>query len=178
MKGKSVKVSWGKFLKTSEERYPVILTTSQLLTTGVDAPTCQNVVLVRTVGSMSEFKQTVGRGTRVREENGKPFFNILDYTGSATQMFADPEFDWRAALVSEEEIDEDGETIEGSEHVEEEQDDPSNEEETSDPNFDDENPEPESSMCTGDRGELILKSQWTRLRRLETSDCSDHSIRG
>jgi type I restriction enzyme R subunit len=54
-----------------EERYPVILTTSQLLTTGVDAPTCQNVVLVRVIGSMTEFKQIIGRGTRVRDDKGK-----------------------------------------------------------------------------------------------------------
>jgi type I restriction enzyme R subunit len=76
-----------------EERYPVILTTSQLLTTGVDAPTCQNVVLVRVIGSMTEFKQIIGRGTRVRDDKGKLFFNILDYTGSATRLFAGPDFD-------------------------------------------------------------------------------------
>ena len=64
-----------------ETTTPVILTTSQMLTTGVDAPTCQNVVLARVVGSMTEFKQIIGRGTRVRDDNGKLFFNILDYTG-------------------------------------------------------------------------------------------------
>ncbi len=64
-----------------EEPAPVILTTSQLLTTGVDAPTCKNVALVRVIGSMSEFKQIIGRGTRVREDRDKLFFNILDYTG-------------------------------------------------------------------------------------------------
>lgn len=67
----------------------MILTTSQLLTTEVDAPTCQNVVLVRVVGSMTEFKQIIGRGTRVRDDKGKLFFNILDYTGSATQKGID-----------------------------------------------------------------------------------------
>src|SRR6266550_4237766 len=55
---------------------------SQLLTTGVDAPTCKNVVLARVVGSMSEFKQIIGRGTRVRDDYGKLWFNIIDYTGS------------------------------------------------------------------------------------------------
>src|SRR5205807_4237454 len=95
-----------------EERYPVILTTSQLLTTGVDAPTCQNVVLVRVIGSMTEFKQIIGRGTRVRDDKGKLFFNILDYTGSATQMFADPDFDGEPSLVSQEEIDEAGKAVE------------------------------------------------------------------
>jgi type I restriction enzyme, R subunit len=76
-----------------EEPTPVILTTSQLLTTGVDAPTCKNVVLARVINSMTEFKQIIGRGTRVREDAGKMYFNILDYTGSATHLFADPDFD-------------------------------------------------------------------------------------
>jgi type I restriction enzyme R subunit len=72
---------------------PVILTTSKLLSTGVDAPTCKNIVLARVIGSMTEFKQIIGRGTRVRDDYGKFFFSILDYTGSATLMFADPDFD-------------------------------------------------------------------------------------
>src|ERR1035438_10345283 len=55
-------------------------TTSQMLTTGVDVQTCKNIVLLRTVNSMSEFKQIIGRGTRVRDDYGKLFFNILDYT--------------------------------------------------------------------------------------------------
>ncbi len=76
-----------------EKETPVILTTSQLLTTGVDAPTCKNIVLVRVINSMTEFKQIIGRGTRVRDDYGKLFFNILDYTGSATRLFADPDFD-------------------------------------------------------------------------------------
>lgn len=87
---------------------PAILTTSQLLTTGVDAPTCKNIVLARVVGSMSEFKQIIGRGTRVRDDYGKLWFSILDYTGSATRLFADPAFDGDPALVTEEEIDEAG----------------------------------------------------------------------
>ena len=91
-----------------EKQTPVILTTSQLLTTGVDAPTVKNVALVRVVGSMSEFKQIIGRGTRVRDDYGKLFFNILDYTGSATTLFADPDFDGEPARVSEEEIDDKG----------------------------------------------------------------------
>jgi len=76
-----------------ETKTPVILTTSKLLSTGVDAPTCKNIVLARVIGSMTEFKQIIGRGTRVRDDYGKFFFSILDYTGSATQMFADPAFD-------------------------------------------------------------------------------------
>jgi type I restriction enzyme R subunit len=88
-----------------ETRTPTILTTSQLLTTGVDAPTCKNVVLARVVGSMTDFKQIIGRGTRVRDDYGKLWFNIVDYTGSATRMFADPEFDGDPALLTEEELD-------------------------------------------------------------------------
>jgi len=94
-----------------ESLSPVILTTSQLLTTGVDAPTCKNVVLARVIGSMTEFKQIIGRGTRVRDDYGKLWFNILDYTGSATRMFADPAFDGDPVLVTEEEINAAGETI-------------------------------------------------------------------
>jgi len=91
-----------------ETRTPLILTTSQLLTTGLDAPTCRNVVLVRLVNSMVEFKQIIGRGTRVRDEYGKLWFNILDYTGTATRNFADPAFDGDPAFATQEEIDEYG----------------------------------------------------------------------
>src|SRR5258707_775455 len=89
---------------------PVILTTSQLLSTGLDAPTCKNIVLARTVNSMTEFKQIIGRGTRVRDDYGKLWFNIIDYTGSATRNFADPSFDGEPVLATEEEIDEYGKT--------------------------------------------------------------------
>jgi type I restriction enzyme, R subunit len=98
-----------------ERETPVILTTSQLLSTGVDAPTVKNVVLVRVVGSMTEFKQIIGRGTRVRDDYNKLFFNILDYTGSATAKFADPDFDGYPALITEAEIDEHGQVIESTE---------------------------------------------------------------
>src|SRR5436309_13176449 len=77
---------------------PTIVTTSQMLTTGVDAPTCKNVVIARVVNSMTEFKQMIGRGTRVRDDYGKLFFSILDYTGSATRTSADPEFAGDPAL--------------------------------------------------------------------------------
>ena len=95
-----------------EAETPVILTTSQLLTTGVDAPTCKNVVLARVVGSMAEFKQIIGRGTRLREDYGKLWFSILDYTGTATEKFADPAFDGDPVAVTTIEIDQDGEEIE------------------------------------------------------------------
>jgi type I restriction enzyme, R subunit len=93
-----------------ETRTPVILATSQPLTTGLDAPTCRNVVLVRLVNSMVEFKQIIGRGTRVRDDYGKLWFNILDYTGTATRNFADPAFDGDPAFATQEEIDEYGRT--------------------------------------------------------------------
>ncbi len=94
-----------------EAETPVILTTSQLLTTGVDAPTCKNVALARVVGSMPEFKQIIGRGTRLREDYGKLWFNILDYTGTATEKFADPAFDGQPVEEIHTEIDEAGAVV-------------------------------------------------------------------
>jgi type I restriction enzyme R subunit len=91
-----------------EKKTPVILTTSQMLTTGVDAPTVQNVVLVRIINSMTDFKQIIGRGTRVRDDYGKLFFNIIDYTGSATRQFADPDFDGGPSIETEQAIDDKG----------------------------------------------------------------------
>ena len=66
----------------------------------MDAPTCKNIVLARVVDSMTEFKQIIGRGTRVRDDYGKFWFNIIDYTGSATRMFADPAFDGEPVRAS------------------------------------------------------------------------------
>lgn len=75
-----------------ESKYPVLVTTSRLLSTGVDAQTCRLIVLDRAVGSMTEFKQIVGRGTRVHEDTKKFFFTLIDFRG-ATTHFADPDFD-------------------------------------------------------------------------------------
>lgn len=75
-----------------EVAYPVIVTTSRLLSTGVDAQTCRLIVLDREVGSMTEFKQIVGRGTQVHEDTQKLYFTVMDFRGS-TSHFADPEFD-------------------------------------------------------------------------------------
>jgi type I restriction enzyme R subunit len=72
--------------------YPVICTTSKLMTTGVDAQTCQLIVLDRTIKSMTEFKQIIGRGTRINEDHGKLYFTIIDFR-QATALFADPDFD-------------------------------------------------------------------------------------
>ena len=73
-------------------KYPVLVTTSRLLSTGVDAQTCRLIVLDRAVGSMTEFKQIVGRGTRVHEDSRKFYFTLMDFRG-ATGHFADPDFD-------------------------------------------------------------------------------------
>ncbi len=75
-----------------EESYPVIATTSKLLTTGVDIPTCKFIVLDANIGSMTEFKQIIGRGTRISEDYGKMYFTIMDFR-NVTRHFADPDFD-------------------------------------------------------------------------------------
>ena len=77
---------------TPESRYPVVATTSRLLTTGVDAQTCKLIVLDKTINSMTEFKQIIGRGTRINEEFNKYYFTIMDFR-QATNLFADPLFD-------------------------------------------------------------------------------------
>jgi type I restriction enzyme R subunit len=94
-----------------ETLVPTLVTTSQMMTTGVDVPTCKNVVLARVINSMTDFKQIIGRGTRVRDDYGKLYFNIVDYTGSATRLFADPDFDGEPALITEEEMNEAGEKV-------------------------------------------------------------------
>lgn len=76
-----------------EDNSVTIVTTSKLLTTGVDAPTVKNIVIVRGVGSIVEFKQMIGRGTRVCADYDKFTFNIVDYTGASFQHFKDPDFD-------------------------------------------------------------------------------------
>jgi type I restriction enzyme, R subunit len=83
-----------------ESRYPVLVTTSRLLSTGVDAQTCRLIVLDRAVGSMTEFKQIVGRGTRVHEDTRKFYFTLMDFRG-ATSHFADPEFDGEPVQIYE-----------------------------------------------------------------------------
>lgn len=83
-----------------EKRYPVIATTSKLLTTGVDAKTCRLIVLDQRIESMIEFKQTVGRGTRIHADTGKLWFTIMDFK-KATEKFADPDFDGDPLVVYE-----------------------------------------------------------------------------
>ena len=83
-----------------EAKYPVLVTTSRLLSTGVDAQTCRLIVLDREVGSMTEFKQIVGRGTRVHEDTKKFYFTLIDFRG-ATSHFADPDFDGEPVQIYE-----------------------------------------------------------------------------
>ena len=85
-------------LTAPEERYPVIATTSKLMTTGVDAQTCKLIVLDSNINSMTEFKQIIGRGTRINEEYGKTFFTIMDFR-NVTDLFADPHFDGDPVMV-------------------------------------------------------------------------------
>jgi type I restriction enzyme R subunit len=83
-----------------EKTYPVIATTSKLMTTGVDAQTCKLIVLDQRIQSMTEFKQIIGRGTRINEDYGKLFFTIMDFK-QATSLFADPDFDGDPVQVYE-----------------------------------------------------------------------------
>ncbi|MBA3016525.1 MAG: DEAD/DEAH box helicase family protein [Proteobacteria bacterium] len=84
----------------NDEPYPVIATTSKLLSTGVDAKTCKLIVLDQTINSMTQFKQIVGRGTRIREDYNKLYFTIMDFKG-ATSLFQDKEFDGEPVTVYE-----------------------------------------------------------------------------
>jgi len=103
-----------------EKKTPVILTTSQMLTTGVDAPTCQNIVIFKVINSMVMFKQIIGRGTRLFPDKDKLSFTIIDYAG-ATRLFTDPDFDGFPEFMSQEEIDQLGNIVSTSaEPVEEE----------------------------------------------------------
>lgn len=163
-----------------ETKTPVILTSSQLLTTGVDAPTCKNVVLARVVGSMSEFKQIIGRGTRLRDDYGKLWFNIVDYTGTATRMFADPAFDGDPTHITEEEVDEDGETTATTETPT----DPSDQEEPDGPTIvEPPTGEPRKFYFDGGQVEVIahlvheLDPNGKQLRVVKYTDYAAESIR-
>ena len=83
-----------------EEKYPVIVTTSELMTTGVDAQTCKLIVLDKNIQSMTKFKQIIGRGTRINEDFGKLFFTIMDFK-KATELFADKDFDGEPVVIYE-----------------------------------------------------------------------------
>ncbi len=81
-----------------ESQYPVIVTTSKLMTTGVDCKTCQLIVLDNHINSMTEFKQIIGRGTRLRPDYGKEYFTIMDFR-NACRLFADPAFDGEPEVI-------------------------------------------------------------------------------
>ena len=83
-----------------EAKFPVLVTTSRLLSTGVDVQTCRLIVLDRPVGSMTEFKQILGRGTRVHEDTHKYYFTLMDFR-DATRHFADPDFDGEPVQIYE-----------------------------------------------------------------------------
>lgn len=90
-----------------ECKYPTIVTTSKLMTTGVDAQTCKLIVLDNIFGEngMTEFKQIIGRGTRINEEYGKMYFTVMDFR-NASRMFADPSFSGEPIVIYEPEPDE------------------------------------------------------------------------
>ncbi|MBI3409598.1 MAG: DEAD/DEAH box helicase family protein [Planctomycetes bacterium] len=173
--------------KDVETRTPTILTTSQLLTTGVDMPTCKNVVLARVIGSMTEFKQIIGRGTRVRDDYGKLYFNILDYTGSATRLFADPDFDGEPALATQQEIDAQGETVPGTEEVVQPEEELAGETapETGQPSIDfgDEPAEPRKYYVDGGQVQIVahlvheLDADGKKLRVVQYSDYAAEKVR-
>ena len=83
-----------------ESKYPVIATTSKLMSTGVDAQTCKLIVLDQRIQSMTEFKQIIGRGTRINEDYDKYYFTIIDFK-KATELFADPDFDGEPVQIYE-----------------------------------------------------------------------------
>jgi type I restriction enzyme R subunit len=141
--------------------YPVIATTSQMLSTGVDIPTLRNVVIFKPIASMVDFKQIIGRGTRLSLDNGKSEFEIIDYSG-ATALFRDPAFDGPAERVVTEEVDDDGEIISEEEEEQEEReltDDASDDETTSE---DDSVPERQHRKLYVDDGAFTVhaESEW------------------
>lgn len=165
-----------------ERRTPVILT-FQLLTTGVDAPTVQNIVLLRIINSMTEFKQIIGRGIRVRDDYGKLFFSILDYTGSATRLFADPEFDGDPSIETEETIDEEGEST-GEETVVTPEEEPEQGEDATPLPPDGDGPtERRKFYFDGDQVEIAahlvyeLDPDGNQLRVVQFTDCTADKVR-
>lgn len=83
-----------------ESKYPTIVTTSKLMTTGVDCKTCKYIVIDSLIASMTEFKQIIGRGTRIREDYGKSYFTIVDFR-NVTRLFQDKDFDGEPVVVED-----------------------------------------------------------------------------
>jgi type I restriction enzyme R subunit len=177
---------------------PVILTTSQLLTTGVDAEMVKNVVLARVVGSGAEFKQIIGRGTRLKVDYGKEYFSIIDFTGTATHHFADPDFDGFPEGSEDVTIDGDGNVIDGENPLPEpneetrEEDDPPGEDDipggeggTGDPPIiiDPPPPEPRKFYIDGGEVEIIghlvydLDTDGKKLQVIKYTEYSGRAVR-
>ena len=100
--GEIAKIYLDKFTNP-KENFPVIAVTSKLMSTGVDAPTCKIIAIDKVINSMTEFKQIIGRGTRVFEAREKLWFTIIDYRG-ASRLFEDPEWDGPAEGITEQEL--------------------------------------------------------------------------
>ena len=83
-----------------DSKYPTIVTTSKLMTTGVDCKTCKLIVLENNIASMTEFKQIIGRGTRLKPDYGKEYFTIMDFR-NVSRLFADPDFDGEPVIIYE-----------------------------------------------------------------------------
>jgi type I restriction enzyme R subunit len=168
----------------TDTQFPVIATTSELLSTGVDAPTVRNIVLFRPVGSMALFKQMIGRGTRLFPDDDKLSFDIIDYSG-ASALFSDPEFDGPPELVVREEIDDKGSVIQDvvvEQPTQLLQPTPSmGQEEDLDP---DDLPEPRAKFYVDDVEVVVtaeavyeLDSQTNRLRLIEYRDLVTEVVR-
>ena len=98
--------------------YPVIVTTSKLLTTGVDCKTCKLIVLNNNINSMTEFKQIIGRGTRIKEDYGKKYFTIMDFK-NVSRLFADPDFDGGPLSINDEYLKKEDDNVEENVNTEE-----------------------------------------------------------
>ncbi|MGX6457507.1 EcoAI/FtnUII family type I restriction enzme subunit R [Klebsiella grimontii] len=142
------KAQLDNFINPKKE-YPVIATTSELMTTGVDAKTCKLVVLDQNIQSMTKFKQIIGRGTRIDERYGKLWFTILDFK-KATELFADERFDG----IPEKVMDTTPQDIADPESDFEEQFDEHEEEAEDDITGADEDPAPYTVTDSGDVGPL------------------------
>lgn len=99
------------YFQSDKYLFPTIVTTSKLLTTGVDCPTCKLIVLNNNISSMTEFKQIIGRGTRIKEDYGKKYFTIMDFK-NASRLFADPKFDGEALQIDDEYLKNENDDIE------------------------------------------------------------------
>ena len=155
-----------------ESKYPVLVTTSKLLTTGVDAQMVKNIVLDSNINSMTEFKQIIGRGTRVREELGKLFFTIFDFR-NVTRHFADPDFDGPVEQDDEFKVGSEGEIPSVPDDIEEEI--PSN-----DDYFDDERKGRQTKYYVHDVEVTVLKQRVQYLDKdgkLITESLTDYTRR-